>query len=371
MTSAPAMPEPDAPQISLSLMAHGLDLEATLTSGQAFSWKRTADGRWRGWIDRRPCLVWADGDALRAVGPGLTRDAVSSYFALDLPDVGRFRGNAHFSRGGPEAVFRHIKTVVPDLETLGHRPSLTELCKREEGLIILTGMTGAGKTTTMASMVQRISSVRSGVIITIEDPIEYLLPDNLCIVKQREVGTDTKSFANGLRQILKQDPDVIVVGEMGDRETMQVALSAAETGHLVIGTLHTIDAPNSIHRILDFFPGVQQNQIVTQLASCLVAVVSQRLLPRADGNGRVIATETMIANPGIRVCIRDRKVHIIPGLMEIGSQEGMNTLDESLAQLVKSNLITYEEAIIHARDRDRIPSQPKPSAKKKKKGFFS
>jgi len=291
-------------------------------------------------------------------------------FALDLPEVGRFRGNAHYSRGGPEAVFRHIKTVVPDLETLGHRPSLTELCKREEGLIILTGMTGAGKTTTMASMVQRISSVRCGVIITIEDPIEYLLPDNLCIVKQREVGTDTKSFANGLRQILKQDPDVIVVGEMGDRETMQIALSAAETGHLVIGTLHTIDAPNSIHRILDFFPAAQQNQIVTQLASCLVAVVSQRLLPRADGNGRVIATETMIANSGIRVCIRDRKIHIIPGLMEIGAQEGMNTLDESLAQLVKSKLITYEEAIIHARDRDRIPSPPKATAKKKKKGFF-
>jgi twitching motility protein PilT len=292
-------------------------------------------------------------------------------FALDLPDVGRFRGNLHFARGSAEAVFRHIKTFIPDLASLGHRPSLAELCKREEGLIILTGMTGAGKTTTMASMVQQISSVRSGVIITIEDPIEYLLPDNLCIVKQREVGTDTKSFANGLRQILKQDPDVIVVGEMGDRETMQIALSAAETGHLVIGTLHTIDAPNSIHRILDFFPPEHQNQIVTQLASCLVAVVSQRLLPRADGQGRVIATETMIATPAIRVCIRDRKVHIISGLMETGAKEGMNSLDESLAQLVKSNLITYDEAIIHARDRNRIPSPLALPIKKKKKGFFS
>ncbi|MCE0523646.1 MAG: PilT/PilU family type 4a pilus ATPase [Methylacidiphilales bacterium] len=291
-------------------------------------------------------------------------------FALDLPDVGRFRGNAHYARNSPEAVFRHIKTFVPDLETLGHRASLTELCKKEEGLILLTGMTGAGKTTTMASMIQRISCVRSGVIITIENPIEYLLPDNLCIVKQREVGADTKSFANGLRQILKQDPDVIIIGEMGDRETMQIALSAAETGHLVIGTLHTIDAPNSIHRILDFFPAEQQNQIVTQLASCLVAVVSQRLLPRADGMGRVIATETMITNSGIRACIRDRKIHIIPGLMEIGTQEGMNTLDESLARLVKSGQITYEEAMIHARDRDRIPSSFKTAPKKKKKGFF-
>jgi twitching motility protein PilT len=157
---------------------------------------------------------------------------------------------------------------------------------------------------------------------------------------------------------------------MGDRETMQIALSAAETGHLVIGTLHTIDAPNSIHRILDFFPSEQQNQIVTQLASCLVAVVSQRLLPRADGEGRVIATETMITNSGIRACIRDRKIHIIEGLMEIGTQEGMNTLDESLARLVKSDLITYEEALIHARDRNRISSLPKSPTKKKKKGFF-
>jgi twitching motility protein PilT len=291
-------------------------------------------------------------------------------FALDLPEVGRFRGNAHFARGSAEAVFRHIKTVIPDLESLGHRPSLAELCKREEGLIILTGMTGAGKTTTMASMVQRISSVRSGVIITIEDPIEYLLPDNLCIVKQREVGTDTKSFANGLRQILKQDPDVIIVGEMGDRETMQIALSAAETGHLVIGTLHTIDAPNSIHRILDFFPPEHQNQIVTQLASCLVAVVSQRLLPRADSQGRVIATETMIATSGVRVCIRDRKIHMIQGLMETGAKEGMNTLDESLAQLVNSNLITYDEAMIHARDKNRIPAPVVMPVKKKKKGLF-
>jgi twitching motility protein PilT len=314
------------------------------------------------------------GELIRSV---LTADQCSKFeqnreldFALDIPEVGRFRGNAHFARGGPEAVFRHIKTVVPDLASLGHRPSLMELCKREEGLIILTGMTGAGKTTTMAAMVKHISCARSGVIITIEDPIEYLLPDNLCIVKQREVGTDTKSFANGLRQILKQDPDVIIVGEMGDRETMQIALSAAETGHLVIGTLHTIDAANSIHRILDFFPAEQQNQIVTQLASCLVAVVSQRLLPRADGKGRVIATETMIANSGIRVCIRDRKIHIIPGLMEIGTQEGMNTLDDSLAHLVRSGLITYEEALIHARDRDRIPAEALSPPRKKKKGLF-
>lgn len=287
-------------------------------------------------------------------------------FALELADVGRFRGNAHFSRGHPEAVFRHIMTNLPSLETLGHRPVVTELCKREEGLILITGMTGSGKTSTMAAMVERISSLRTGVIITIEDPIEYIFPDNLCIIKQREVGHDTKSFASGLRHIIKQDPDVVIIGEMADRETMQIALTAAETGHLVIGTLHTIDAANSIHRIVDFFPPEHQNQIITQLASSLVAVVSQRLLPRADHKGRAMATEVMIANSGVRVCIRERKIHQIPGLMEIGAQDGMHTLDESLATLVKNGLITHEEALIHARDPDRIPPPPAP----KKKGIF-
>jgi twitching motility protein PilT len=287
-------------------------------------------------------------------------------FALELENVGRFRGNAHFSRGHPEAVFRHILTNLPDLEALGHRPSVAELCKREEGLILITGMTGSGKTSTMAAMVERISSLRTGVVITIEDPIEYIFPDNLCIIKQREVGQDTKSFASGLRHIIKQDPDVIVIGEMADRETMQIALTAAETGHLVIGTLHTIDAANAIHRIVDFFPPEHQNQIITQLASSLVAVVSQRLLPRADRKGRAMATELMIANSGVRACIRERKVHQIPGLMEIGAQDGMNTLDESLSNLVTNGLITYDEAMIHARDPDRIPRPPPP----KKRGIF-
>jgi len=285
-------------------------------------------------------------------------------FALNVPEVGRFRGNVHYARGCVEAVFRYISQKIPAVETLGHRPSLIELCKREEGLVLITGMTGSGKTTTMAAMVQHISSLRSGVIITIEDPIEYIFPDNLCIVKQREVGQDTKSFASGLRQIIKQDPDVIVVGEMGDRETMQIALTAAETGHLVIGTLHTIDAANAVHRIVDFFPPDHQNQIITQLASSLAGVVSQRLLPRADGKGRVMASETLVVNSGVQACIRDRKIHQLPGLMEIGGQEGMNTLDQSLEGLVKNNLITYDEALIHARDPERIPQPPK------KKGIF-
>jgi twitching motility protein PilT len=289
-------------------------------------------------------------------------------FALDVPGTGRFRANAHYARGCVEAVFRHIPEAIPELEALGHRPVIVELCKREEGLILITGITGAGTTTTMAAMIQRISRMRSGVIITIEDPIEFGYPPALSIIKQREVGVDTKSFASGLKQTLRQDPDVIVVGEMRDLETMQAALTAAETGHLVIGTLHTVDASKTVDRIVDIFPSEQQNQIVTQLSNTLVAVVSQRLLPRADGQGRVLATETMIANSGIRACIRDRKPHMILGMIEIGTQEGMNSLDDSLAQLVRTGQITYEEAQIHARDPNRIPLPPAPSAKKK--GFF-
>jgi twitching motility protein PilT len=289
-------------------------------------------------------------------------------FALDVPNLGRFRANAHYARGALEAVFRHIPEQIPDLEALGHRPAVAELCKREEGLILITGMTGAGTTTTLASMIQRISRTRSGVIVMIEDPIEYGFAPAMSIIKQREVGPDVKSFSDGVQQALRQDPDVIVVGEMRDRETMQATLTAAETGHLVIGTLHTVDASGAVDRIVDIFPPEQQNQVLTQLSNSLVAVVSQRLLPRADGQARVLASETMIANAGIRACIRDRKPHMILGLIEIGTHEGMNTLDESLALLVKSGQVTLEEALIHARDPERL--QTTAVVPPKKKGFF-
>jgi twitching motility protein PilT len=287
-------------------------------------------------------------------------------FVLDYPEMGRFRCNAHYARGCVEAAFRHIPGTVAELETLGHRPIVTELCQRKEGLILVTGQAGAGKTTTMAAMVKRISQIRAGVVIVIEDPIEFSFPPALGIIKQREVGTDTKSFAMGLRQAARQDPDVIVIGEMRDQETMQAALTAAETGHLVIGTLHTIDASKTVDRIVNVFPGDQQNQITTQLANTLLAVISQRLLPRAEGKSRVLAVETMIANSGIRACIRDHKPHQIIGQIEIGGQEGMSTLDESLARLVSEGQISYEEALVHARDPERIP---KPEVKKKK-GIF-
>jgi len=286
-------------------------------------------------------------------------------FLIEIRDIGRFRGNVHFCRGSLQAAFRLISNVIPELAELGHRPSILDLCKCEQGLILVTGSTGSGKSTTLASMVQAISRQRTGVIVTIEDPIEYLFTDALCLIKQREVGTDTKSFAAALKHSLRQDPDVIVISEMRDLETIQAALTAAETGHLVIASLHTIDAPKSIDRMVDVFPSNQQNQILTQLANSLKAIVAQRLLPRKDRAGRVLACETMISNAGVSACIRDRRVQQIIGLIEIGKREGMNTIDDSLLELYENGLISYEEACLNARSPDQIPVPVV-----KKKGFF-
>ena len=203
-------------------------------------------------------------------------------------------------------------------------------------------------------MVKRISETRSGVIITIEDPIEFIFPHLSCLVKQREVGTDTKSFPAALRQALRQDPDVIVVSELRDLETIRIALTAAETGHLVIATLHTLDAPQSVDRMVDVFPPDQQQQIIAQLANVLEAIVSQRLIMRSDGQGRVLASEVLRMNHGLRACIRERKIEQVVGLMEIGQGEGMHTIDESLAQLLQMNQITQEEAVFNCRDQKRF-----------------
>jgi len=286
-------------------------------------------------------------------------------FVLDILNLGRFRANAHYSRGHVEGAFRAIPSAIPELEQLGHRASAKYCCSFEEGLILVTGSTGSGKSTTLASMIQTISRQRASVIVTIEDPIEFLFEPSMGVIKQREVGTDTKSFAAALKHVLRQDPDVIVISEMRNLETIQAAITAAETGHLVIATLHTMDAPKSIDRIVDSFPAEQQNQVTVQLSNCLQAVISQRLLPRADGKGRVIATETMFANAGVRACIRDRKSHMLSGLIEIGSNDQMNTLDDSLIALLERGEITYDEACSNARDIGRIP-EPKAA----KKGFF-
>ena len=243
-----------------------------------------------------------------------------------------------------------------------------DICQLRRGLVLVTGITGSGKSTTLASMIRRISENRSGVIVTIEDPIEFVFSHASCLIKQREVGADTHGFPIALRQALRQDPDVIVVSELRDLETIRIALTAAETGHLVLATLHTLDAPQSIDRLVDVFPPEQQPQIVTQLAGVLEAVVSQRLIPRADGEGRVLATEVLRANHGIRACIRERKLEQLVGLMEIGFKDGNRTIDQSIASLLENGFITREEALFHCREKRTFdaPSAPPAEAKKPK-----
>lgn len=286
-------------------------------------------------------------------------------YALQVEGVGRFRGNVHIARGNAEAAFRFISEAIPELESLGHPPVIHDFCGLRAGLVLVTGITGSGKSTTLASMVKRISETRSGVIITLEDPIEYILRHSSCLIKQREVGGDTRSFPKALRQSLRQDPDVIVVSELRDLETIRIAITAAETGHLVLATLHTSDAPQSIDRLVDIFPAEQQPQIITQLAGVLEGIISQRLLPRADGDGRVLAAEVLRPSYAIRNCIRERKMEQVVGLMEIGFKEGNCTIDRSLTALNDAGLITREEALFNARERALFTEQPKPAPKPK------
>ena len=278
-------------------------------------------------------------------------------FALQIRDVGRFRGNAHFVRGNLEAAFRYIPDTIPDLSDLGHSPTVEEFCRKPQGLILVTGITGSGKSTTLAAMVKRISEQRSCVIITIEDPIEFVFPHAYGIVKQRQIGQDTHSFSDALRAALRQDPDVILVSEMRDLETIRTAVTAAETGHLVLATLHTQDAPRALDRLVDVFPPEQQPQILAQLANCLVGIIAQKLLERQDTVGRLLATEVLVTNTGIRACMRDKKWEQIPGLMEVGRQDGMHTYDASLAHLASGGYISMDEALIHARDPESIRRQ--------------
>jgi twitching motility protein PilT len=286
-------------------------------------------------------------------------------FAVMVKGLGRFRSNAHYSRGAVEATFRHIPDTVPSIDDLGLPPVVKQLCALEQGLILVTGITGSGKTTTLAAMVQEINSRRSGVIISIEDPIEYIFHHNLCRVKQREIGADTKSFPDALRHVLRQDPDVILISEMRDLETISTAITAAETGHLVLATLHTIDAPKAIDRIVDAFPADQQSQVIAQLANALQAIIAQRLLPKADGTGRAACTEIMIMNDGIRALVRGRRFQQILSMIEIGSRDGMNSLDQSVASLYAAGIITHEEALLNARDPARIAGiKPRPAQRK-------
>jgi twitching motility protein PilT len=275
-------------------------------------------------------------------------------FGLQVDGLGRFRGNAHFSRGALEATFRLIPEGTPSIMELGHRPSILKLCELSQGLVLVTGMTGSGKTTTLAAMIRRISEERESVIVTIEDPIEFYFKSNRSIIKQRELGSDTKSFSEALRHVLRQDPDVIMVGEIRDRETVRAALTAAETGHLVLATLHTNDAPQALDRIIDYFPGDEQEQVLGQLAGVLAGVLAQRLVPSEDGLRRVMVTEFLSNNSAVAACIRERGLEQIVGLMEIGRKDGMHTIDDMLEELYLSKQISKEEAVAGARDPKRL-----------------
>jgi twitching motility protein PilT len=270
-------------------------------------------------------------------------------FSFALADVHRFRGNAYVQKGTVAGAFRLIPTSVPTLEELNLPPGLKDLALTPQGLILVTGPTGHGKSTTQAAMIDIINAHRRLHIVTIEDPVEYLHPNKRSVVDQREVGADTSSFHSALRHVLREDPDVILIGEMRDLETIAAALTAAETGHLVIATLHTNDAVQAIDRIIDVFAPHQQGQVRTQLAFCLLAVVSQRLLPRADGNGRIVAVEILRNNIAVASMIREGKTHQLYSVMETSAKDGMIPMDVALRRLYQRKLITYDEARVRMR----------------------
>jgi len=267
--------------------------------------------------------------------------------AYGVPGLGRFRVSVYSQRGSVAMVFRAIPFGIPSIDSLNLPPVLKKLAMEERGLILVTGTTGSGKSTTLASMIDFINDNRTCNIITVEDPVEYLHKDKKSIISQREVGFDTANFGNALRSSLRQDPDVILVGEMRDLETIETALTASETGHLVMSTLHTLDAAETVNRIISVFPPFHQRQVRMQLSSVIKGVVSQRLVPRADGKGRVPAVEVMIGTARIRECIDDKeKTKQIPEAIAQGVVSyGMQSFDQSLMQLYSSKLITYEEAL--------------------------
>src|SRR5213595_239047 len=271
-------------------------------------------------------------------------------FALQVEGIGRFRGNACYVSGAIEANFRRIPFEVGDLKSLGHSPVVDKWCDERAGLILLTGASGEGKSTTLASMAQTIAKRRSVNIVSIEDPIEFVHSQGRSLVNQREIGSDARDFASALKNALRQDADVILVGEMRDTATIQTAITAAETGHLVIATMHTNDAPTAIGRIIDAFPTEGQQFVGAQLAWSLLGVVCQYLLPRTDQPGLVLATELLTVNSGIEACIRDRRLSQIPVLIQIGGADGMHTLDDSVIQLLVAARINLMDALVHARD---------------------
>ena len=273
-------------------------------------------------------------------------------FAISLPDGVRLRINAHYQRQTVAVSIRLIPNKLPPIESLGLPAAVRNLAQASQGLVLITGPTGSGKSTTLATLIDCVNSTRNCRIITVEDPIEFIHANRLATIEQREVGADTKSFADALKYVLRQDPDIILVGEMRDTETIQAALTAAETGHLVLATLHTNDAPQAVERIIDVFPSYQQNQVRAQLASALLAVVSQRLIPTKEEGSRAAAFEILLASSAVRTMIRESKTHQMVAAIEMGLREGMQTLDRSLETLVREGRITMEEASRHMRNAD-------------------
>ena len=278
-------------------------------------------------------------------------------FALNVENVGRFRGNAHIVRGNVEAAFRYIPAEAPELESLGHSETVANFCKATHGLLLLTGVTGTGKSTTLAAMTRRILETRSNIVVTVEDPIEYAFEHKYGLVKQRQIGHDTHSFPAAIRAALRQDVDVLIISEMRDQESIAAALTAAETGHLVISTLHTRSSVGALDRIVDVFPANQQPQVITQLAGALIGVVSQRLFPRADAPGRVMASEVMVVNDAIRAAIHDHRFEQVYSLMRVGAASGMHTFDDSLLHLCSSGHLPLDEALLHARNPDTLQAE--------------
>ncbi len=275
-------------------------------------------------------------------------------FSYSISGLSRFRGNVLWQRGTTGAVFRAIPARPVTLEELGMPPVLTELACRPRGLVLVTGPTGSGKSTTLAAMIDYINANFDHHIVTVEDPIEFMHRNKRCIVRQRELGSDTLSFAAALKHVLRQDPDVILVGEMRDLETISLAVTAAETGHLVFGTLHTTSAASTVDRIIDVFPSGQQAQIRMQLSGTLEGVISQALVPRAGGRGRACAMEIMIGTSAIRNMIREGKTHQIGNMIQSGGTVGMQTLNSALRTLVRAGTITSEEALAKSSQPDEL-----------------
>ena len=271
-------------------------------------------------------------------------------FAFDVADLARFRCSCFLQGGHPAMTVRRVPHEIRPLEDLGLPRVVRRLVERPRGLVLVTGPTGCGKSTTLAAMLNRINETRTGHILTIEDPVEFVHASRGCVVNQREVGSDTMSFAAALRSATRQDPDVVLIGEMRDPETISAALTIAETGHLVLATLHTGSAAASVHRIIDVFASGRQAQVRAQLALVLEGVVTQNLLPRALGRGRVAACEVLICTPAVRAAIRDRKVHQIPSMMQAGRKHGMQTMDDALRRLCMRGEVSTEAAIRRSHD---------------------